>query len=80
MEKHRGDIAPRRALPGDARALLALTRRAYGKWVALIDAEPQPMGGDYDAIIARDQVWLVDGPEALAGCLILRALPDHLLV
>ena len=71
---------PRRALAGDAAAIAALTRRAYGKWVKLIGAEPQPMGADYWAIVAADQVWVIDGAAALAGVLVLRVMTDHFLI
>ena len=71
---------PRRALAGDAAAIAALTRRAYGKWVKLIGAEPQPMAADYDAIVAADQVWVIDGATTLAGVLVLRVMADHFLI
>jgi ribosomal protein S18 acetylase RimI-like enzyme len=70
---------PRRALAGDAAAIAAVTRRAYGKWVELIGAEPQPMGADYAAIVAADQVW-VDGVAGIAALLVLRIMPDHFLI
>lgn len=80
MKKPPPAFVPRRAQAGDALALAALSRRAYGKWVALIGAEPLPMAADYNAIVAADVVWVVDGDSSLAGCLVLQPQTDHLLI
>ena len=71
---------PRRAHAGDAAAIAALTRRAYGKWVKLIGAEPQPMGADYDAIVAADQVWVIESAAGIEALLVLRVMADHFLI
>lgn len=80
MTKPGRTFPPRRAASADVPAVAELARRAYGKWVSVIGAEPQPMGADYEAIVANDVVWVVDGAQGLAGCLVLQKQADHLLI
>jgi len=75
-------IAPiRRASSTDETRLGALQRRAYVKYVPLIGAEPQPMAETPSVLLDGYEVWVVDGVEdGLAGALVLRTAPDHLLI
>ncbi|MBS4045420.1 MAG: GNAT family N-acetyltransferase [Alphaproteobacteria bacterium] len=75
-------IAPiRRAVATDEVRLGALQKRAYVKYVPLIGAEPQPMAETPSVLLDGYEVWVVDGVEdGLAGALVLRMAPDHLLI
>jgi ribosomal protein S18 acetylase RimI-like enzyme len=76
-EKERSGAAPalRRAVPGDAAAIGALVRDAYGHYVARIGREPQPMTVDYDLAVREHQVWVLDGADSLRA--VLELMPDH---
>jgi ribosomal protein S18 acetylase RimI-like enzyme len=73
-------LALRQAVAADAAAVRALTREAYGKWVAVIGREPRPMTADYDEALRRHRIdlLLVDG--ILAGLIETVAAVDHLLI
>ena len=75
-------IAPiRRASSTDETRLGALQKRAYVKYVPLIGAEPQPMAETPSVLLDGYEVWVVEGVEdGLAGALVLRMAPDHLLI
>jgi ribosomal protein S18 acetylase RimI-like enzyme len=64
--------AIRKALPGDAKPVLALIRASYAKYVPRIGREPAPMADDYAAEIARGNCWVLDGPGRLSGALVMR--------
>lgn len=73
--------AIRRATSADEARLGALQKRAYVKYVPLIGAEPQPMAETPAVLLGGYEVWVVDGVEdGLAGALVLRTAPDHLLI
>lgn len=73
--------AIRRATSADETRLGALQKRAYVKYVPLIGAEPQPMAETPAVLLGGYEVWVVDGVEdGLAGALVLRTAPDHLLI
>lgn len=58
------DIRP--ALPADADAVSALTRKAYSAWIALTGREPLPMQVDYrEAIRVHDFALVEQGGELL---------------
>lgn len=62
-----GAIEFRRAGPSEAEAIRALTRRAYAKWVPLIDREPKPMTADYAAAVQNHRIDLLLVAGVLAG-------------
>ncbi len=71
----------RRAAARDEARLGALQKRAYVKYVPRIGAEPQPMAETAATLLQAYEVWVVDGVEdGLAGALVLRSAPDHLLI
>ena len=70
----------RRAEAADAAAVRALTRQAYGKWVAVIGREPKPMGADYDDAVQRHRIDLAYCDGELAGLIEMIPEADHLLV
>ncbi|WP_370154950.1 GNAT family N-acetyltransferase [Ferrovibrio sp.] len=74
--------AIRRAASDDVARLGALQKRAYVKYVPRIGTEPQPMAEDAAALLDDYEVWVVDGDDrdVLAGALVLRQEPDHLLI
>lgn len=69
----------RPAQPGDAAAIEALVQRAYGHYVAWIDARPAPMDDDYREKVAEGGAFVADD-GAVAGAIVLVERPDHLLV
>jgi ribosomal protein S18 acetylase RimI-like enzyme len=70
----------RRATSTDARAVTALVRAAYGKYVPRIGREAKPMTADYHAAIAAHQFWVVEDAGALVAALELIPAADHLLI
>ena len=73
-------IVLRRAGPEDAAAVGALTRAAYGKWVAVIGREPVPMQADPMAAIARARVDVLDEAGKLLALVETRLEPGYLWV
>ena len=59
------------AVPGDARAVAACVRAAYGRYIERIGREPAPMTADYDALIAAGEVWVIREGEGVSGVLVL---------
>src|SRR5690349_5481771 len=75
------EAAIRRASEADEARLGGLQKRAYVMEVPRIGAEPQPMAGESAGLLQAYEVWVVDGVEdGLAGALVLRTAPDHLLI
>jgi len=75
-----GKLELRRATPADARAVRALTRQAYAKWVPLIGREPMPMQADYERAVREHRIDLAYADGTLAGLIETVAEPDHLLI
>lgn len=59
------DLRPAR--PGQGEAIRDLTRRAYAKWVPVIDREPRPMTVDYEAALQTSRFDLHYQGETLVG-------------
>jgi ribosomal protein S18 acetylase RimI-like enzyme len=70
----------RRAAAADAAAVHALTREAYGKWVAVIGREPRPMTADYGEALRSHRIDLLYAGGILAGLIETIAAADHLLI
>jgi GNAT superfamily N-acetyltransferase len=70
----------RRAVAADARAVLALTRMAYSKWVSVIGREPKPMVADYERAVAEHIIDLWEEGGELLGLIEMIAEADCLLV
>lgn len=64
-------IELRRAGAGDAPALAALARAAYGPWEARLGVRPLPMDADYDEAIREHSVWIAEIEGRPAGLLVL---------
>jgi GNAT superfamily N-acetyltransferase len=58
----------------------ACVREAYAMYVPRIGREPAPMTADYEALIARGEVWVACENDVLDGVLVLRVAPDSLLL
>ncbi len=71
-------------MAADAAAVLALTREAYKKWVAVTGREPLPMRVDYAEALQKHRVDLLYEGDALAALIETarepEAAPDHLLI
>jgi GNAT superfamily N-acetyltransferase len=74
-----GDLALRRAVPGDFEIVVAIQRAAYARNRELLGVEPLPLMADYEQIFRDYEVWVTaDGP--IAGVLILEPRADDLLI
>jgi GNAT superfamily N-acetyltransferase len=70
----------RKASPGDAGIVAAITAAAYAKYVPHLGREPQPMTADYNQILLEHSVWLLCLGDQPAGVLVLMRAPDYLLI
>lgn len=70
----------RRATIDDAAAVMALTRAAYAKWVAVIGREPLPMKADHAAAIRDHRVDLLFAGPDLAALVETVVRPEDLLI
>ncbi len=84
MPSRRNVSRLRQAGPADAPAILALTREAYHKWVAVTGREPLPMRVDYVEALKTHRFDLLHEGDTLAALIeTARApadRPDHLLI
>lgn len=74
------DVVIRRASPGEAEIIAAITTAAYTRYVPLLGRQPQPMTADYRQILAKHPVWLLCLGGQPAGVLVLMKATDHLLI
>jgi ribosomal protein S18 acetylase RimI-like enzyme len=70
----------RQATAADAVAVRALTREAYGKWVAVTGREPLPMRIDYAEALRKHRFDLLDQGDVLAALIETAREADHLLI
>jgi ribosomal protein S18 acetylase RimI-like enzyme len=70
----------KQATVADAAAVLALTRAAYAKWVAVTGREPLPMRIDYAQALLKNRFDLVYEGDVLAALIETQREPDHLLI
>ena len=70
----------RRGRPGDLDAVKAFQHAAYAPNRATLGVEPFPLLVDYADVLRDYEVWLADGPDGLAGVLVLEPRPEDLLV
>lgn len=64
-------IAIRQAQEEDQRAVVACVRAAYSKYIARIGKEPAPMLADYEALIARGNVYVIPDEAEVRGVLVM---------
>ncbi|MFC7398658.1 GNAT family N-acetyltransferase [Chelatococcus sp. GCM10030263] len=70
----------RRAGEADREALVALQHAAFVGNRDVLGVEPLPLREDYDAVLARDEVWLAEDRDIPVGALILTLRPDDLYI
>jgi ribosomal protein S18 acetylase RimI-like enzyme len=70
----------RLATPGEADAVSAVVREAYGKWIPLLHHEPTPMRVDYSQVIAAGQAWVLLLNGEIVGVVELRNSPEALVI
>lgn len=70
----------RRASTGDHDKLVNLQRRAYARNRELLGLEPLPLLVDYREVLARNEVWALDGAAGFDGALVLERRADDLLI
>ncbi len=71
----------RQAGPDDLAEVERVVAAAYSRWIEVMGgARPVPMDSDYAALVAADEVWVVEKDGAVAAILVLRIEPDHLLL
>jgi ribosomal protein S18 acetylase RimI-like enzyme len=80
LEKTPGQVDFRRAAPGDAETIAAITDAAYSKYIIRIGRKPGPMTADYRQMIAEHPLWLLLVGDSIAGVLALMAEPDAMLI
>lgn len=74
------DQTIRLARPDEWGAVLSCVEDAYAKYVPRMGMKPAPMLADYPALIARDEVYVVPGPEGVRGVLVIEPRADHLFI
>ena len=74
------DSKVRAAVPDDVRAIEALVRNAYSKYIDRIGKPPAPMTADYERLVVEGDVWVLDLDRDVVGLIILKSATDHLLV
>ncbi len=72
------DLQPADA--GQAAAVAACARAAYGLYVSRIGREPAPMVADFPAAIAAGEVHVLAAGRAVVGFIVFRTGPGHLFV
>lgn len=70
----------RPAVAADVPALAEVAQLAYAPYVDRLGRQPAPMTADYDAIVARGEVWVAEDNRHVLGMLVLDAEPGYLLV
>jgi ribosomal protein S18 acetylase RimI-like enzyme len=63
--------SPDHDIEADAAAVAACVTAAYSHYIERMGKPPGPMLDDYAKIIADHRVFILDGPEGLAGALVL---------
>lgn len=75
-----GPYRLRRASSGDHDQLVDLQRKAYARNRELLGLEPLPLLVDYREVLARNEVWVLDGAAGFNGALVLELRADDLLI
>ena len=70
----------RQAQPADAEAVTTLIGAAYGGYVTFLGRNPQPMDDDYAALIAAEQVFVLEDGDELLGVLVVQQPDDFELL
>ena len=70
----------RLAEAGEADAVRALVRGAYGRWIERLGREPSPMAGDSAQRIADGQLWILEEEGEIVGLVVPTERPEALLI
>ncbi|PPC76695.1 GNAT family N-acetyltransferase [Pokkaliibacter plantistimulans] len=74
----------RPAILADEPFVTLIVEQAYGHYIERIGRKPAPMTDNYIDYITAGQVWVLaqeqEQEQQLAGVIVLRSEPDHLLV
>lgn len=70
----------RPAADRDVGMIEKIVDEAYSHYIERIGCKPAPMTEDYAALVAAGAVWVITVDDSLAGLIVLRVQPDHLLV
>lgn len=70
----------RRAMAGERQLLEDFQQVAYSRTEAAVGARAIPLEWDYRAILDECEVWFDEEGETLNGVLILRLMPDQLVL
>lgn len=70
----------RPAILADEPFVTLIVEQAYGHYIERIGRKPAPMTDNYLDYIKAGQVWVLAQEQQLAGVIVLRSEPDHLLV
>lgn len=70
----------RPAVASDVPAIRELVDAAYRHYVVRMGRTPAPMAADYDRLVREEFAWALVLGEEIAGLIVLRSEPAHLLV
>ena len=73
-------ITIRKAEPGDAETIAAITDAAYTKYIPRIGRKPRPMTENYKHVVAEHPVWVIGLGSKPVGVLVLVPEPEAMLV
>lgn len=71
---------PRPAVPADRHAIEEIVRHAYSPYIARIGRPPGPMLDDYEALIGKGGVYVVELEGTIQGILVLVPEQDAMLL
>lgn len=70
----------RPATKQDVGRIQQIVEEAYSSYIERIGCKPAPMTDDHAALVASGAVWVLVSEDRIAGLIVLRVAPDHLLV
>ncbi|MFM0731720.1 GNAT family N-acetyltransferase [Paraburkholderia sediminicola] len=71
---------PRLAIPADRQAIEEIVRQAYSPYMHRIGRQPGPMLDDYEALIGKGRVYVVEREGTIQGILVLVPEQDAMLL
>jgi ribosomal protein S18 acetylase RimI-like enzyme len=73
-------VAIRKAEPGDAETIAAITDAAYTKYIPRIGRKPRPMTENYHQVVVEHPVWVIGLGGQPVGVLVLMPEPEAMLI
>jgi ribosomal protein S18 acetylase RimI-like enzyme len=74
------DTAIRQATPEDTAQIVRLVSAAYAKYLDRMEKPPAPLLADYEALIAKSEVYILTRRGEIAGALVMEARDRALLI